>query len=316
MTFESENQFSHEKHKSHDHKHTHEHKSAEAFHHELHIHYHHHKKSHYGQWHAKSIKRSGHSTLDERTDGDRIPQSPYFPEVRLQPAEFPTHSLDSKKFAADASPTAATKGSLKAAVERAKNGGRKLIISQVGDSHIAAGIETPAFADEIARATGLRPDQVSATYYGNPGKTAEYADSHLNEFLSKISPNSDLVVLSFGSNDSAGNMTSRYAERYLDLLQKIHERAPHAAVVAAGPTDGNVWNTDEHLPSIDAVIQAQRTAAKEVPNTPYIDFKEQFGNVYHLRKEGYMRPDRLHLTPSGYKALGKALGDDIMKLDL
>lgn len=316
MTYESEYQFFHERHESHDHKHAHEHKSAEAFHHELHLHYHHHKKSHYGQWHAKSIKRIGHSTPDEPTDGNRTPQPAYLPNVRLHPAELPTRALDSKKFTADISPTAETTDSLKAAVERAKHGGRKLIISQVGDSHIAAGIETPALAAEIARATGLRPDQVSATYYGNPGKTAEYADSNLNEFLSKINPNSDLVVLSFGSNDSAGNMTSRYAERYKDLLQKIHERAPHAAVVATGPTDGNVWNTDEHLPSIDAVIQAQRAAAKEVPNTSYIDFKDQFGDVYHLRKRGYMRPDRLHLTRNGYEALGKALGDDIMKLDL
>ena len=292
-----------------DHSHQHD-----GFHHELHQHHHHAGSKH----HHKSWHKNGHVTAHTTPGADTQPLAAHadLPPVTIDHATTPPKAPEVVKDH-PAAPVAAAvvegSGTLKSAIDRAKAGGKPLVIAQIGDSHIAAGIETPALANEIARDAGLRPDQVSSSSYGHPWKTAEYADQHKQEFLSRIRPDSDLVVVSFGSNDSAGNMINNYQNKYKDLLQSIHERAPHAQIVAAGPFDGNVWNTDKHLPQIDNVIQAQRNAAAEVPNTTYVNLKDQFGSVSSLRNRGYMVSDRLHLTSDGYKAVGALLGDDIIK---
>jgi hypothetical protein len=303
------------------HKRSNDHKNPnlDAFHHELHLHHHLHSKNYHKKWHKKAGHNHSASPPPAGVEESQAPKrdTTNLPSVQIDHHELPKPTVAPELMRGHGAPATTSlveaSGSLKSAIERAKSGGKQLVIAQVGDSHIAAGIETPALANEIARDAGLDPSQVSASHYGHPWKTAEYADQHKQEFLSHIRPDSDLVVVSFGSNDSAGNMIANYQEKYKDLLQSIHLRAPHAHIVAASPFDGNVWNTNTHLPQIDNVMQAQRNAAAEVPNTSFINLKDQFGSVASMQKHGLMVSDRLHLTAGGYKAVGAGLGDDIIK---
>jgi lysophospholipase L1-like esterase len=202
--------------------------------------------------------------------------------------------------------------SLSAAIARAKAGGRPLTIAQIGDSHVAHGTETAAMVAQLAANNGLRPDQVSASHYGQVGKTATYANQHAAEFLRNINKNTDLVVVSFGSNE-AGEKAGNYSRSYADLISKVRAQAPNASIVMVGPTDGNFWNSNRHLPNLDGVTRAQQTVAAGVPNSAYIDVRPQMGSVASMRQRGLMAGDNLHLTNGGYALLGRMIADDIKK---
>lgn len=201
--------------------------------------------------------------------------------------------------------------SLSDAIARARAGGRPVSIVQIGDSHIEAGIETPALAKELAAHNGLRSDQVKYGYYGHIGISASYADKHPNEFLKKVDKNTDLVVVSFGSNDSEEKAGRQYTKDYSDLIAKVRERAPNASIVMLGATDGNIWNTKTHLPYLDSVKQAQEGVAASTPNSAYINVRPQMGTVADMRRRGFMTTDNLHLTGDGYRLLGRIVADDI-----
>lgn len=218
--------------------------------------------------------------------------------------------------AADASSDAAQNGSgqlssLNSAIERAKAGGRPLTIAQIGDSHIAHGTETPALAGRLAADNGLRPDQVQFSSHGNVGKTASYANQHPDEFLKNINRNTDMVVVSFGSNEAGQRPDGKYARDYAGLIAKVRERAPGAAIVMAGPTDGNFWGSNRHLPYLNEVLQTQQAIASRVPDGAYVRAGAQMGSVASMKQQGLISSDNLHLTSRGYQRLGAILADDI-----
>lgn len=243
----------------------------------------------------------------------------------VQPAQKPELTLAAQKFdleqqtqkpdlpqaPSERQPGAGELSSLSAAIARAKAGGRPVNIVQIGDSHIKAGIETPALARELAADNGLSKDQVQSSYYGHNSITSEYANKHSAAFLDKLNKNTDLVVVSFGSNDAKLNPGDDYTKNYSELIAKVHHKAPNASIVMVGPTDGNFWNTNTHLPYLNEVTQAQERVAAATRNSTYINVLPQMGSMSALRRNGFMTTDNLHLTGDGYKLLGKTLGDDI-----
>jgi lysophospholipase L1-like esterase len=201
--------------------------------------------------------------------------------------------------------------SLKSAVERAKEGGRPLTITQIGDSHIAFGMETPAIAAKLAADFGLKPDQIRFSSIGDVGKTASYAKDHPGEFMKNIDQNADLVIVSFGSNEATKQEGAQYSHDYGALIDQIKSRDPNGAIAMIGPTDGNFWNTQRHLPGLASVTQSQEGVAAGVSNGAYFEVAPNMGSVASMRSEGLMGSDNLHLTQSGYKKLGGIIADDI-----
>jgi lysophospholipase L1-like esterase len=223
----------------------------------------------------------------------------------------PSQKPDLPPAAPESQPGSGNLSSLSAAIARAKAGGRPVNIVQIGDSHIDAGIETPALAKELAADNGLRKDQVKSSFYGRNSVTSEYANEHSAKFLNKLNKNTDLVVVSFGTNDAKVNPGNDYTKNYSELIAKVHDKAPNASIVMVGPTDGNFWNTDTHLPYLNEVTQAQERVAAATRNSAYINVLPQMGPMANLRRDGFMTTDRVHLTGDGYRLLGKTLGDDI-----
>jgi GDSL-like Lipase/Acylhydrolase family len=205
--------------------------------------------------------------------------------------------------------------SLKAAVERAKAGGQPLTITQIGDSHVAAGMETPAIAARLAADLGLKPNQVRFSSVGHVFKTASYAKDHPGEFMKNIHKGTDLVIVSFGSNEATKQEGAQYGSDYAKLIGQIKSHDPGAAIAMVGPTDGNYWNTKTHLPGLESVTQAQENVAARTPNSSYFEVGSRMGSVSSMRSPDHalMVSDNLHLTPKGYSKLGKIIADDIAR---
>jgi lysophospholipase L1-like esterase len=186
-----------------------------------------------------------------------------------------------------------------------------LTITQIGDSHVASGTETPAIAAKLAADLGLRPDQVRFSSVGDVGKSASYAKEHPGEFMRNVNGNTDLVIVSFGSNEATKQQGTQYANDYAKLIGQIKARDPGAAIAMVGPTDGNFWNSQKHLPGLASVNQAQESVAARVPNGSYFEVASRMGSVASMRAQGLMASDNLHLTPAGYRKLGTIIADDI-----
>jgi lysophospholipase L1-like esterase len=201
---------------------------------------------------------------------------------------------------------------LTAAVERAKAGGRPVSIAQIGDSHIAPGIETASLAKKFADNEGLNQSQVDYSYKGVVGKSASYAASHPGEFLSKINSNTDLVVVSFGSNEATKQVGNGYKNDYAQLIGQIKQRAPNASILMVGPTDGAYWNSRRQLAGLGSVVEAQKAVQSQTPNSAYLDVRQFAGSMNSMRSRGMLSSDNLHLTAAGYKIVGGSIADSVV----
>jgi lysophospholipase L1-like esterase len=267
--------------------------------------------------HHKHLLPHLHLPKDSHNHSSEVPLPPRRPDDLAAKGSEPTRAAEPSQkpdlppAAPESQPGSGNLSSLSAAIARAKAGGRPVNIVQIGDSHIDAGIETPALAKELAADNGLRKDQVKSSFYGRNSVTSEYANEHSAKFLNKLNKNTDLVVVSFGTNDAKVNPGNDYTKNYSELIAKVHDKAPNASIVMVGPTDGNFWNTDTHLPYLNEVTQAQERVAAATRNSAYINVLPQMGPMANLRRDGFMTTDRVHLTGDGYRLLGKTLGDDI-----
>jgi lysophospholipase L1-like esterase len=270
------------------------------------------------------------SKVDRRLPGraDTVKPVPAKPEVQERPSKDISIPDLPRQLAADKSEagrlseafaSASVSGAgklytLKSAIARSRAGGRPLTVVQIGDSHVKRGVEPPALAARFASDTGLPARQISYSSVGDVGKTASYANQHSEEFLRNINRNTDLVVVSFGSNEAGNPVGNNYVKDYAGLIHKIRGKAPQAAIVMVGPTDGNYWNSPRHLPYLDAVAAAQESVASNVPDSTYIKVGPQMGSVAYMRSHGLMSADNLHLTDKGYNVLGSILAADISEV--
>jgi lysophospholipase L1-like esterase len=203
-------------------------------------------------------------------------------------------------------------GQLRTAIQRANSGGRPVSVLQYGDSHIAAGIEPKAIENSLR---GLAP--VDYQTKAKVGITADYPlhdpQNWLDQPIRQANP--DLVILSFGSNDSAGAVNKQaYEQKYQHLVDEIRKRAPNASILVVGPTDGHTLDhSGRTLPGIDSVIDAQKeVAAKNGLN--FFDIRSAMGGPGSIDKwyaNHLAGPDKLHFTTQGYQLLGKDIGDHI-----
>jgi lysophospholipase L1-like esterase len=198
---------------------------------------------------------------------------------------------------------------LKDAIDRAKTRNRPLKIVQIGDSHIEGGLETPALAKGLSDRLGI---QVQYAEEGIHGAKASDAVANPGYFLRDINKNTDLVVVSFGSNDSTMQAGKAYRDNYERLLDQIKTKAPNASIVMVGPTDGAYSGKPQtELVGLDSVTAEQRQAAATVQNGSYFDIRAQLGSIKDMNANGWMAKDNLHFTASGYHKIGDEIAQYI-----
>ncbi len=141
----------------------------------------------------------------------------------------------------------------------------------------------------------------------------------LEEQLQERAP--DLIVIAYGSNE-VGDATldlAQYRAQFTELLQRFQQAAPNASLLVIAPPDratrtGGRWQSLRALPSL---ITAQRQAALTVGAGFWNLFQAMGGagsiNYWTTRATPLAQPDHVHLTRAGYKLVGEALYNELLR---
>lgn len=156
--------------------------------------------------------------------------------------------------------------------------------------------------------------------YNAIGLNGAYAKSYLrNNFFDEqmASLNSDLIILSLGTNDAY--MSERmfcqgcFKDSYRTLLTKIVSKNPKASILLTTPGDFYIKRR-YHNSNLDQVVQAIYELSEEF-GTGVWDFNKLMGGNYSIKKwkaEGLARGDLIHYSEEGYILQGKMLYTSIM----
>lgn len=202
---------------------------------------------------------------------------------------------------------------LQAAIERANNGGAPVKVLQYGDSHVAGGVEPKAIEQALQTVAPVDFDTKAQV-----GISANYPLEHKQDWLDQpLASNPDVVILSFGSNDSAGAVNKEdYIANYQRLVDNIRQRAPNADIVIVGPSDGDSItgaNKGNTLPGLDTVVEAQKEVAAR-NGLDFFDLRSSMGgpgSIERWHAQGLAADDKLHFTNAGYQKIGTAIGDHL-----
>ncbi|MBO6517384.1 MAG: hypothetical protein JJ975_12625 [Bacteroidia bacterium] len=157
--------------------------------------------------------------------------------------------------------------------------------------------------------------------YNAIGLNGAYAKSYLrNNFFEEqmTELNSDLVILSLGTNDAYMSermfCTACFTDAYRSLLNKIVKANPKASILLTTPGDFYIKRR-YHNSNIDKVVKAIYNLAKEFDAAVW-DFNKLMGGNYAIRKwktDGLARGDLIHYSEEGYILQGKLLYSSIME---
>ncbi|MBS2008850.1 MAG: hypothetical protein JST01_17500 [Cyanobacteria bacterium SZAS TMP-1] len=200
-------------------------------------------------------------------------------------------------------------GQLKQDIDKARAAGKPINMVQIGDSHIAAGIETQALAQGLSNRFGVK-----VNYKADGINGAHTTDALANPgfFLKDLNKDTNLVVVSFGSNDADAVAGKAYHQNYEKLLSDIRTKAPNATLVMVGPTDGAYWkHPDKELVGLDSVTREQSAVAATIPHSGYFDIRAKLGTIAQMRSHGWMDDSNLHFTKEGYQVIGDSIAQFI-----
>ncbi|MBS1993487.1 MAG: hypothetical protein JSS86_07415 [Cyanobacteria bacterium SZAS LIN-2] len=200
-------------------------------------------------------------------------------------------------------------GQLKQDIDKARAAGKPINMVQIGDSHIAAGIETQALAQGLSNRFGVK-----VNYKADGINGAHTTDALANPgfFLKNLNKDTNLVVVSFGSNDADSVAGKAYHQNYEKLLSDIRTKAPNATLVMVGPTDGAYWkHPDKELVGLDSVTREQSAVAATIPHSGYFDIRAKLGTIAQMRSHAWMDDSNLHFTKEGYQVIGDSIAQFI-----
>jgi lysophospholipase L1-like esterase len=196
------------------------------------------------------------------------------------------------------------------AIKRAKNGGAPVSILQYGDSHVARGVEPETI--DVALGT------IAPLHYHTMAKigiSSNYPCLDPSGWLDRPikQANPDLVIIAFGSNDSATQVDkTEYRQTYQNLINAVKARAPNASILIVGPADGDSIrgaNKGRTLPGLDVVVEVQRELAAK-NSLDFFDLRQSMGGPGSI-EDWYTRDlagaDKLHFTTPGYEIIGKSI---------
>jgi lysophospholipase L1-like esterase/HKD family nuclease len=203
---------------------------------------------------------------------------------------------------------------LQEAIARANSGGAPISVLQYGDSHVAGRTEPKAIEDALKSLGPVQYDTMAKV-----GISANYPLTDPTNWLDKPiqKDHPDLVILSFGSNDSAGNVNqAAYEQSYQKLIDNVRERDPNASILIVGPSDGDSItgaNKGNTLPGLDNVVAAQKAVA-EKNGLDFFDLRQSMGgpgSIEDWHSKGLAADDKLHFTTKGYELIGNAVANHI-----
>jgi len=130
--------------------------------------------------------------------------------------------------------------------------------------------------------------------------------------------NPGLIVLAYGTNEAGHKVWTleTYRERFSELLSRIREAAPAAAILVIGPPDRDsrvkrVWTP---LNGVDMIVEAQRQAAL-ANRCAFWDTRTKMGGKGSMQQwvsAGLAANDHVHFSGTGYRMLGDAVFRDVM----
>jgi lysophospholipase L1-like esterase len=119
-----------------------------------------------------------------------------------------------------------------------------------------------------------------------------------------------LLVVAFGTNEAFDRVNvQKYGRQLGALVGRARRGAPQASCLVLGPTDAPLGEAS--VPRVAEVAQALQEAAV-VLGCSFASLQQLMGGEGSFArgmkaKERLAQPDKLHLTPKGYQALGRAL---------
>ena len=153
---------------------------------------------------------------------------------------------------------------------------------------------------------------------GHNGATYQtYLKDHFTGSVSKLKP--DLIIISLGTNDAMGRVSSSAVRSSVRcLVDQLRRNCPDTRIVLSTPLMSYVTRRRGRTapnPNVKLVSRAITEEAKAL-GVGYIDTFEIFGGergADRLVADGLLRSDRIHLTTEGYKALGNSIADALAK---
>jgi lysophospholipase L1-like esterase len=121
----------------------------------------------------------------------------------------------------------------------------------------------------------------------------------------------DLVVLAYGTNEAFDELrVDAYDAELKKLLARLKKAAPSADCLVLGPPDA-LSTSGESVPRVASISAVYASVALQ-RGCAFVSLQSLMGGpggfASWLRQEPQLaRPDRLHLTPKGYRKLGELL---------
>ncbi|HOX52585.1 MAG TPA: hypothetical protein PKY05_13945 [Fibrobacteria bacterium] len=164
--------------------------------------------------------------------------------------------------------------------------------------------------------TGVVIDNLSIR--GNSGMgILQIPESQLSDMHRRMGYS--LVVLQFGANVADTTMAGYgwYRDRLVQVVERVHQVFPGAAVLIVGVGDRGVHGQDGRIvshPSMVSIVAAQRGAAKRTQSA-FWDMRSAMGGENSMAKwaaAGLCAADYTHISPQGGRRLAKALNKSIL----
>lgn len=141
----------------------------------------------------------------------------------------------------------------------------------------------------------------------------------LTEQLQEHAP--DLIVIAYGSNEAGGATLdlAQYRAQFTELLQRFQQAAPRASLFVIAPPDRatRISGRWQSLRALPALVAAQRQAALAAGAGFWNLFQAMGGagsiNHWATRATPLAQPDRVHLTRAGYRLVGEALYNELLR---
>lgn len=122
----------------------------------------------------------------------------------------------------------------------------------------------------------------------------------------------ELFVVAYGTNEAFDALrVDKYAPQLTELVARLRRGAPRASCLVLGPPDAALG--DGSVPRVAEVGAVLRAASLRL-GCSFASLQQLMGGEGSFArgmraKERLAQPDRLHLTPRGYRELGRVLGD-------
>jgi lysophospholipase L1-like esterase len=187
-------------------------------------------------------------------------------------------------------------------------------VSQVTLSSVKKSIE-----QKVIRIDGISlENELSGVVYHSIGVNGATAQDFLRAgmFAKQVAAlNPDLIVLSFGTNESQGKMDEGYLYRSLEqLVNNLLEHAPHVRFLLTTPADSYLRGRGLN-PYMQVTSEVIRRFARDNQLACWDLYTLSGGenSAVRWKEKGLMTSDSVHYTRSGYGAQGKLFYQSFIK---